>query len=343
MTAEQVRMGLVGYGFGGRNFHAPLLASAPSCDFAGVVTTSASRRAELARDHPGVRAYDSLEALAADGAVGVAISTPARTHASLALRAISLGMAVVVDKPFAMSTTDAREVIAAADTAGVALSVYQNRRWDSDFLTLRKLLREGRLGDIQRFGSTFERFATEPAPPEAGGGILRDFGSHLVDQALLLFGQPTTVYAEMRRTADVVTGFFATLQHANGVRSHLSGEWREGAPAPRLRVSGTEGSFVVPRMDGQERLLVGGRSPASEGDGWGREDEADWGWVQRGDSRDVVPSERGRWDTYYPAFAAAVRGEREVPVDPADAVLALEVIEAAERSAAERVVVAVTP
>jgi predicted dehydrogenase len=339
MTAEQVRIGLVGYGFGGRYFHAPLLASAPGCDFAGVVTTSAERRAELAREHPGVRAYDSLEALAADGVSAVAISTPAHTHAPVALQAIGLGLAVVCDKPFALTSADAREVIAGAKTAGVALSVYQNRRWDSDLLTLQQLLERGRLGEIQRFESAFERFEPTSGPPAAGGGILRDFGSHLVDQALLLFGPATSVHAELRRTADEPTGFFLSLQHRGGTRSHLSGDWREGAPAPRLRVSGTEGSYVVPAMDSQERHLIEGRSPAGEPDSWGAEDEADWGWIQRGDSREVVPSERGRWDSYYPAFAAAVRGERNVPVDPADAVLALELIEAAERSAESGAVV----
>ena len=334
MTAEQVRIGLVGYGFGGRYFHAPLLASAATCDFAGVVTTSAARRAELAREHPTVRAYDSLEALAADGVSAVTISTPAHTHAPLALQAIGLNMAVVCDKPFALTSTDARDVIAEAETAGVALSVYQNRRWDSDVLTLQKLITQGRLGEIQRFESSFERFEPLSGPPAAGGGILRDFGSHLVDQALLLFGPATSVHAEMRRTAGEPTGFFLSLDHPrSGTRSHLSGDWREGAPAPRLRVSGTEGSYVVPAMDCQERRLLEGRSPAGEPDSWGAEDEADWGWIQRGDSKEVVPSERGRWDSYYPAFAAAVRGERDVPVDPADAVLALEVIEAAERSA----------
>ncbi len=339
MTAEQVRIGLVGYGFGGRYFHAPLLASAPGCDFAGVVTTSPARRAELAREHPGVRAYDSLEALAADGVSAVAISTPAHTHAPVALQAIGLGMAVVCDKPFALTSAAAREVIAEAETAGVALSVYQNRRWDSDFLTLQQLIARGRLGEIQRFESAFERFEPTSGPPAAGGGILRDFGSHLVDQALLLFGPATTVHAEMRHTADEPTGFFLSLHHRSGTRSHLSGDWREGAPAPRLRVSGTEGSYVVPTMDCQERHLIEGRSPAGEPDTWGVEDEADWGWIQRGDSREVVPSERGRWDSYYPAFAAAVRGERDVPVDPADAVRALEVIEAAERSAESGAVV----
>jgi len=339
MTAEQVRIGLVGYGFGGRYFHAPLLASAPGCDFAGVVTTSAARRAELAREHPGVRAYDSLEALAADGVAAVAISTPAHTHAPVALQAIGLGMAVVCDKPFALTSADARQVIDAAETAGVALSVYQNRRWDSDLLTLQQLITRGRLGEIQRFESAFERFEPTSGPPAAGGGILRDFGSHLVDQALLLFGPAASVHAEMRHTADEATGFFLSLHHSRGTRSHLSGDWREGAPAPRLRVSGTEGSYVVSAMDSQERHLIEGRSPASEPDSWGAEDEANWGWIQRGDSREAVPSERGRWDSYYPAFAAAVRGERDVPVDPADAVLALEVIEAAERSSGSGAVV----
>ena len=170
MTAEQVRIGLVGYGFGGRYFHAPLLASAPGCDFAGVVTTSAARRAELAREHPGVRAYDSLEALAADGVSAVAISTPAHTHAPVALQAIGLGMAVVCDKPFALTSADARQVIAEAETAGVALSVYQNRRWDSDLLTLQKLIAQGRLGEIQRFESAFERFEPASGPPRGRRG-----------------------------------------------------------------------------------------------------------------------------------------------------------------------------
>src|SRR3954454_18577204 len=136
MTAT--RIGLAGYGFGGRIFHAPLLAAAPDVEFAGVVTRSPERRAELARDH-GVPAFDSLADLKAAGAEAVAISPPAETHIPLALEAIALGLAVVVDKPFALDATQARTAVEAAAAADVVLSVYQNRRWDSDVLTLKRL------------------------------------------------------------------------------------------------------------------------------------------------------------------------------------------------------------
>jgi predicted dehydrogenase len=315
-----MRIGLAGYGFGGRYFHAPLIASAQGVEFAGVVTRSPQRRAEVEREHPGTPVFDDLAALAAAGADAVAISTPAETHIPLALEAIELGLAVVVDKPFAMDAAQARSAVEAAAAKGVVLSVYQNRRWDSDLLTVRRLLEEGALGEVTLFESAFERFATEPVPA-AGGGILRDFGSHLIDQALHLFGPVKRIQADM--TGD--ERFFAILEHDGGVTSHLSGDWRQGAPGPRFRVRGSEGTYVVNGMDGQEDALIAGTSPA--GDGWGVEPPERWGRLQRGEADEAVPSERGRWDTYYPAFAAAVRGEGPVPVDPNDAVATLTVID----------------
>lgn len=331
MTA--VRFGLVGYGFGGRYFHAPLIASAPDCDFIGVVTRSAERRAELARDRPGVPAYDSLRALAEAGAQAVAISTPADTHMPLALEAIALGLAVVVDKPFALNAATAGETVQAAERARVPLSVYQNRRWDSDLLTLRRLIEAGSLGEVTRFESRFERFAPDPGPPAAGGGTLRDFGAHLVDQALLLFGPVSRVYAEMRARHVLDDDVFVALHHVGGVESHLWGSWVQAAPGPRFRVTGTLGSYLVDGVDGQEEALVAGRTPAGLGERWGVEPEHRWGRLYRGRTGAGVPSERGRWDTYYPAFAAAVRGDGPVPVDPWDAVRALEVLDAARDSA----------
>src|SRR3954452_10669695 len=130
------RIGLAGYGFGGRIFHAPLIAAADGAELAGVVTRSPERRAEVAADHPGVPVFDSLAALREAGADAVAISTPAQTHVPLLLEAVSLGLAVVCDKPFAMDAEQARRAVEAAEEAGVVLSVYQNRRWDSDFLTV---------------------------------------------------------------------------------------------------------------------------------------------------------------------------------------------------------------
>ena len=338
MPETPVRIGLAGYGFGGRRFHAPLIASAAGAELAGVVTRSPERRAELQADHPGTPAFDTLAELAAAGAEAVAISTPADTHIPLLHEALDLGLAAVVDKPFALDAAAARGAVEASERAGLTLSVYQNRRWDSDFLTVRRLLETGALGEVMRFESAFERFDRSP-PPASGGGILLDFGSHLFDQALVLFGPVSSIYAEvLERPQDggLEHGFFAALRHRDGMTSHVAGNWRQGAPAPRFRVTGTDGSYVVGGMDGQEQALIDDRSPASEGHGWGIEPEERWGVLQRGDAAEPVPSERGRWDTYYPAFAAAVRGAGPVPVDPWDAVRSLEVIDAARAGAASR-------
>jgi predicted dehydrogenase len=323
------RIGLAGYGFGGRIFHAPLIAAAAGAELAGVVTRSPERRAELAADHPGVPAFDGLAELAAAGADAVAISTPADTHVPLVLEAIGLGLAVVSDKPFALDAAQARTAVEAAEAAGAVLSVYQNRRWDSDLLTVRRLLDNGDLGEVTLFESTFERYSTEEVPA-SGAGILRDFGSHLVDQALLLWGPVASVYGEVGAGDD---RFFAALEHRGGMTSHLSGDWVQGSPAPRFRVRGSAGAYVVYGMDGQEPALIAGRRPDGS---WGAEPEERWGRLQRGDASEPVPSERGRWDTYYPAFAAAVRGEGPVPVDPRDAIASLTVIDAIRASAEQR-------
>jgi predicted dehydrogenase len=332
VSAEPVRVGLVGYGFGGRVFHAPLIASAPGCVLAGVVARSPERRAEVARDHPGVAVYDSLKALAGAGVDAVSISTPAATHMPLARQAIGLGLPAVVDKPFSLESAVARETVLTAERAGVLLTVYQNRRWDSDLLTVRRLIDEGALGAVRRFESRFERFAPDPGPPASGGGTLLDFGSHLVDQALLLFGPVERVYAEMTDRDD---DFFVALRHTGGVVSHLSGSWVQGAPGPRLRVTGTAGSYVVAEPDGQEAALVAGHTPGRDGDRWGAEPSSHWGQLRRGAGSEPVESERGRWDTFYPEFAAAVRGTGPVPVDPWDSVAGLRVLDLARASAAE--------
>jgi predicted dehydrogenase len=331
MTA--VRFGLVGYGLGGRVFHAPLLASAAGIDFMGVVTRSPERRAELANGHPGVAAFDDLTALAAAGAEAVAISTPASTHADLAREALRLRLAVVVDKPFALDAEAAREVATLAGDEGVLLSVYQNRRWDSDMRTVQKLIADGALGEVRRFESRFERWAPGRSPSPAGGGTLLDFGSHLVDGALYLHGPAARVYAEVRGDGDLDDDVFVALHHENGVESHLWGNWRQAAPGPRFRVTGTTGTYIVDGIDGQEAVLKAGKSPKDLGDRWGSEPEHAWGRLFRGTTSAPVHSERGRWDLYYPAFAAAVRGEGAVPVDPWDAVRTMDALDAARISA----------
>jgi predicted dehydrogenase len=332
-----VRFGLLGYGFGGRWFHAPLLGAAPECEFLGVVTSSAERRALVAQDAPGRATFGSLEELKAAGAEAVAISTPASTHSQLTDQALELGLAVVCDKPFALDAAAARRSVELAERLGLALSPYQNRRWDSDFLTVRRLAAEGVLGDIIRLESRFERLAPEAGPGPAGGGTLLDFGSHLVDQALVLMGPVESVYAEWRiRENGLDDDVFVALDHADGARSHLWGSWCQGAPGPRYRVTGTAGSYVNPTlMDAQENLLIAGHTPASLGPAWGAEPSVRWGRVYRGDNGEPVPTENGAWGTFYPAFARAVRGLGPVPVDPRDAVASMTVLDAARRSATE--------
>jgi predicted dehydrogenase len=331
-----IRIGLVGYGFGGRHFHAPFLAAAPECEFLGVVTTSPERRDAVAAELPGAAAFDSLEQLANAGAEAVTICTPAATHIELVQRALRLGLAVVCDKPFALDAASARETVLLSEQLEVPLTVYQNRRWDSDFLTVRKALADGVLGDPLRFESRFERFAPDPGPPASGGGTLRDFGSHLVDQALVLFGPARLVYAEMHtgeHPQAVDDDVFVAITHVSGVQSHLWGSWRQNASGPRYRVTGTEASYVVvPDMDSQEAWLVAGQSPATRAD-WGEEPQERWGRVFRDGTSEVLPSERGAWPTFYPAFAAAVRGEGPVPVNPWDAVATARVLDAARESA----------
>jgi predicted dehydrogenase len=346
-----LRIGLVGYGFGGRYFHAPLLAGAAECEFLGVVTNSDERRSAFTAEFPGRATFDSLEQLVAAGAEAVTISTPAGTHISLTQQALRLGLAVVCDKPFALDAAAARETVLLSEQLKVPLTVYQNRRWDSDFLTVRKALADGVLGDPVRFESRFERFAPDPGPPTSGGGTLRDFGSHLVDQALVLFGPAHSVYAEMHTGEGVeaidddvfvaithaggaITHAGGAITHAGGVHSQIWGSWRQNAPGPRYRVTGTAASYiVVPDMESQEERLVAGQSPGTSPD-WGAEPEHRWGRVFRDGTSEVLPSERGAWDTFYPAFAAAVRDTGPVPVNPWDAVATAQVLDAARESAA---------
>jgi predicted dehydrogenase len=349
-VSEPVRIGVVGYGLGGRAFHAPLIASAPECELVGVVTTNADRRAQLAEDHPGVVALDDLEALVDAGAEAVAVSSTTGTHSEVTDAALDLGLHVVCDKPLAIDAAHAAASIARADARGRLLTTYQNRRWDSDFLTIRKLLESGVLGEVYRFESRFERWAPgaprawwrAELPPEEGGGVRLDLITHLLDQAMQLFGPVASVYAEsgVRRAASTAEDDVCVLvHHVDGTSSQLFANTMSGDVSRRFRVQGTEGAYVVGGVDGQEDALRSGRTPASDGDSWGVEPEAAWGRLARGGEVTVVPSERGRWDTFYPAFARAVRGEGPLPVDPYEALDVLMVLDAVAVSARENRVV----
>jgi predicted dehydrogenase len=342
-----VRVALAGYGLAGRVFHAPLIAATPAMRLAFVVTGNADRAAQVVADHPGagvVASTDDLFARASDFDLLV-VATTNDVHVPLALAALAAGKAVVVDKPVATTSADARRVVEAAEEAGLLLTVFQNRRWDSDLLTLRRLRASGELGDVLRFESRFERWRPEIRDGawrelltgEQGGGLLLDLGSHLVDQALHLFGPARRVYAEVdaRRGASD-DDVFVAIEHVSGTRSHLWAGALAGSPGPRLRVLGTRAAYVVDGLDGQEDALRATGHPAVGGFA---EPEERWGRLVRGSDVTPVPTEPGRWDTFYPLVAAALAGAGPVPVDPRDAVRALELIEAARRSAVDHQVV----
>jgi scyllo-inositol 2-dehydrogenase (NADP+) len=231
----------------------------------------------------------------------------------------------------------------------VLITVYMNRRWDSDQLTLRRLLEESRLGEVLRYESRLERWQpvlsgrkpwTEVSPPEAGGGVLLDLGSHLVDQAIVLFGRVVRVYAELesRRGGVADDDAFLALEHGSGVRSHLWMSLLAASPGPRLRVLGDRAAYVVAELDGQEAALVGGARPGDDGE-WGAEPPERWGQLVDQQGSEPVPSERGDWPRFYSLLERALREGSPPPVDPWDAVAGLEILDAARRSAASSAVI----
>jgi scyllo-inositol 2-dehydrogenase (NADP+) len=342
--STEIRVALLGYGMAGACFHAPTIAATPGLRLATIVTASPERQERARREHPGARVVDHVDGVLADssGHDLAVVATPNATHVPLALAALAAGQSVVVDKPFAPTAEQARRVLAEARRRGLFLSAYHQRRWDNDFLTLRQLIAEGILGDVLRFESRFERWRPLPTQgwresdaPDGAGGILYDLGSHLVDQALHLFGPVTRVYAELdRRRAgiNVDDDVFLALTHASGVRSHLWASALAGQRGPRMRVLGTRSAYVKMHPDGQEAALLAGRRP--EEPDWGVEPPACWGLLGVGDEVRPVRSEPGAYTRYYAGVVASLRHGAPPPVDPGDAVAGLEVIAAAQRSAA---------
>jgi scyllo-inositol 2-dehydrogenase (NADP+) len=346
-----LRVAVIGYGLGGAAFHAPLIEATPGMAVSFIVTGNPERAADAHERYPGARVVASADDLWADaGAIDlVVVTSPNRHHAPQALAAIERGIAVVVDKPFAVDSDEAASVVAAAEAAGVPLSVYQNRRWDGDFLTLEQLLADGALGEVTRFESRIDRWRPEPKGGwrESGDaadapGLLFDLGAHTIDQAYTLFGPVTHVYAEVDVRRDGVTAdddTFVALSHANGVRSHLWASVLASNIGPRFRVLGRRAAYVKDGADPQEAALRDGRRPDGDPD-WGADDEAAWGTLGTPEHAEPVPTRRGAYQEFYALMGAAVRGEGPVPVDARDAVETLRIIESARRSAREHVVVA---
>jgi len=346
MSSSPLRVGLIGYGFAGQTFHAPVLSAVPGLELAAVAS---SQPGKVRADWPGVAVEPDSAALLARADIDlVVIAAPNAQHHPLAKAALEAGRHVVVDKPFTLDADQARELAALAAQQGRLLSVYQNRRFDADFLTLRALLASGQLGRPVYLESHFDRFRPqvrerwrEQAVP--GAGLWVDLGAHLLDQAVQLFGRPDTLQldtAALRDGAQVEDYFHAVLRYETGahapLRVVLHATTLAAHAAPRYLVHGTRGSYVKQGVDPQEDALRAGARPGGE----------DWGvdplpgdlkvvavenWVR--DSG--VPNHRGNYVDYYAAVRDAILGVGPNPVPPEQAVALMELLDLGTRSARE--------
>jgi len=333
---DRLRIGVVGYGSGGQNFHTPFIEAADGIELAGVVTRSAQRRAAVARDWPGVPVFDSLADLLASGVDAVTITTPPTTRRDLVLEAIAAGVHVIADKPFAPTAQDARALELAAAEAGVLLTVYHNRRWDSDIRTLAAVLAGRELGEIWRVHSRFDLDDPDTLEAGPGGGLLRDLGTHVVDQMLWLLGPVAGVTANLDWVdlpeGRTDAGFVIALRHTSGVVSYVESTKINRVAARELRAYGSAGSYRASGTDVQARSIFAGRRPAADPDGWGHEPPDHWGVLATAAGERRVPSEPGRYHDLYTQFARAVAGDGPQPVPAAEGIRTLEVLDAARIS-----------
>lgn len=337
-----IRTGIIGFGLSGRVFHAPFIATNPAFRLDVIATSSAERAAQARAQHPGAHIVDTpQELLERAGDLDlVVLASPAHTHFGQGVAALEAGAHTVIDKPFVPTVVEAKQLIATAEDVGRMLAVFQNRRWDGDFLTVKRLVAEGVLGDVHRFESTFERWAgpsrdrwQDTTTVAQGAGITYDLGSHLIDQALHLFGPATVVQAELEtvRAGSVSDDdAFISLLHTNGVRSHITVSRAAAQSGPRFRVLGSKSAYTVYGLDNQEPALKVGQWPGSEG--YGVTEESEWGLIgidgwETGLTR--VRTEAGAYPDFYAGVATSIRDGAPAPVDPRDALEVVRIIERA--------------
>lgn len=338
-SAYDLRIGIIGYGSAGRGIHARLLREA-GLKVCAVVVRDPQRIEAAKQDWPGVQTYPDVDAMLADEAELslVVVASPSALHLAHISAVIAAGVAVVTDKPIATDAADAREIIDLAAAAQVPLTVFQNRRWDPEQLTLQSLLRAGTLGRVHRFERRWERWRPEPMSrwkeldPD-GGGLLLDLGAHLVDSAIDCFGPVRSVYAELRNlTTPTEDDVFLSLMHYGSgaghrdaeVISHLSAGALVGAPGPRTRVLGSQGAFLVTNFEDEPTPFSQLDSSAPDGS---------LGWLVHGNERSPVEQRPGGHVDFYHAVVAWLVDGGPVPVDPEDAWRTALVLDAARRSA----------
>jgi len=341
--SDVVRVGLIGYGFSGRTFHAPVLTCVPGLELRSVV----ERKGAASRErYPWVQVVRDARSLYEDEAIDlIVVATPSTDHVSFARDALLAGKHVVVEKPFTTTSSEADELIRLARQTGKTISVFQNRRWDGDFLTVQDVCRQGLLGTLKDVEFRWDRYSPQANPAKAEGsvpgtGVLYDLGVHLLDQALCLFGVPAAVSADirtMREGAGSADYFEMTLLYKDGLRVRLTATYLAREPGPRYALHGTAGSFVKYGVDVQEEKLANGGTPAERG--WGTEPADMWGKLNAslGDLHFVgnVETIPGAYQAYYRNVYEAITGQAELAVTAEQARTAIRLIELGYRSHAE--------
>ncbi|WLQ07917.1 Gfo/Idh/MocA family protein [Arthrobacter oryzae] len=346
-----IRTAVAGFGLSGRVFHAPLITANSAYSLDAIATSDAGRQEDASASYPAAQLVNSpadLLALAGDLDL-IVLGTPPATHYPLAKAALEAGLDVVVDKPFAVRSAEGQELMDLAARLDRVLTVFQNRRWDGDFLTVQGLLESGALGTVTRFESRFERWSPEvskawkaDATADDGGGVLFDLGTHLIDQSLQLFGPATVIHAELRarrpgeKTDDDV---FVALQHDSGVVSHLWMNMLCAQQGPRYRLLGSEGGFTKHGVDPQEPYIVAGGGPLDEEYGV---EGAEWaGLLGRDGHLDRLSTERGAYPEFYRILADKINdggtaSPLPLPVNPSGPIEVLKLIEKARELALHR-------
>jgi scyllo-inositol 2-dehydrogenase (NADP+) len=350
---QTIRVGLIGYGFAGKTFHAPVITAVPHLELAAVVERRGARSKER---YPWVTVVDDVRALYEDDTIDlVVVTTPSTNHAEFVRDALLAGKHVVVEKPFTATVAEADDLIALAQRQGKALSVFHNRRWDGDFLTVREILRQELLGQLVECEMRWDGFSPVLRAGNwregegQGAGVWYDLGVHFLDQALCLFGAPQTIAADIRmqRPGAVAHDYFdVTLGYAGQLTVRLRSSRFVRERSPRYALHGTRGSFVKYGTDPQEAALIAGQSPAST-PGWGAEPRERWGVLNTSVGalhvEGAVETLPGAYQAYYQNIYDHLTGQVDLAVKPEQARMAIRLIELALQSQSEGRALSVTP
>ncbi|WP_324721787.1 Gfo/Idh/MocA family oxidoreductase [Salinimicrobium sp. HB62] len=344
---KQVKTAFAGYGPGGSIYNSPILSSVPGFVVTKILTSSTSNIALARRDHPRAEIVDNFSEILKDPEINLVILVlPNHLHYSFAKQALEAGKHVLVEKPFTSNVKEANELINLAHQKKLILSVHHNRRWDSDFQTVKKVVETGLLGKVVEYEAHFDRFRNEVKPgwkekkENPGSGILYDLGSHLIDQALTLFGLPKEVFADIRMQRDgaMVPDAFELLLFYPNLKVTLKAGQLIKEKGPTFQVFGTRGSFVKYGADVQEEALKAGKKP-SDTVAWGTEPKEIWGKLNTLEEERLVDSEPGNYPFIFQNLLKAITEGAALAVTPQQARDVIRIIEAAHKSQDERCVV----